>query len=46
MREAMAMTIKKLVKLGFPKLTMADAQAILWVNGKDLITVFKSVNKS
>ncbi|CAB4135978.1 hypothetical protein UFOVP301_45, partial [uncultured Caudovirales phage] len=46
MRATVASAIQKVVALGFPELTMADAQAILWFNEKDLFQIYKAVNKT
>jgi hypothetical protein len=45
MREAMQMAQDKLEKLGLGKIDIADLQAILWYNEKDLYKEFKAVNQ-
>ena len=46
MREAIRATQNKLVERGYPRLDIADIQAILWYNEKDLYGLYGAVNKS
>ena len=46
MRKAVDQAIDLLEQQGFPRLTVADAQAIIWYAEKDLFSAFKAVNKS
>ena len=49
-RNAMRNVVKKvqakLIERGYPKLDIADIQAIVWYNEKDLYRQYKAVNKS
>jgi hypothetical protein len=45
MRNAVNMLQGKLVDRGYPTLDIADLQAILWYNEKDLFALYKAVNE-
>ena len=46
MRGAVQKVQDKLIERGYPKLDIADIQAIVWYNEKDLYRTYKAVNKS
>ena len=46
MRSVVQKAQDKLVERGYPKLDIADIQAIVWYNEKDLYRLYKAVNKS
>lgn len=46
MRDVVKRVQDKLIERGYPKLDIADIQAILWYNEKDLYRLYKAVNKS
>ena len=46
MRDVVKRVQDKLIERGYPKLDIADIQAILWYNEKDLYALYKAVNKS
>ena len=46
MREVVQKVQDNLVKRGYPRLDIADIQAIVWYNEKDLYGEYKAVNKS
>ena len=46
MRDVVKKVQDKLIERGFPKLDIADIQAIVWYNEKDLYRLYKAVNKS
>jgi len=46
MRNVVKRVQDKLIERGYPKLDIADIQAIVWYNEKDLYRQYKAVNKS
>ena len=46
MRDVVKRVQDKLIERGYPKLDIADIQAIVWYNEKDLYRQYKAVNKS
>jgi hypothetical protein len=46
MRDVVKRVQGKLIERGYPKLDIADIQAIVWYNEKDLYRQYKAVNKS
>ena len=46
MRDVVQKVQDKLIERGFPRLDIADIQAIVWYNEKDLYGLYKAVNKS
>ena len=46
MRLAVQKVQDKLIERGYPKMDIADIQAVVWYNEKDLYRLYKAVNKS